>query len=281
MLVVVPPSLERAKGACELILSGRTGTTRLAHLYQHDPYRILFPRVDPGELTTAVVTNTAGGMVGGDRLRIDVGIEDGGRAIVFGQSAEKVYRSLGPATELDVALTVGSGGWLEYLPQETILFEGSRLRRQTTLDIAGDGRALAGEILVFGRVARGETLTRGLVHDAWSVRRDGRLVWADVLRLADDEIAPCLAAPAGFAGARASALAVYVGPDAAERLDEARVLAAGKDVRSGATLCGPILVVRWMGAEPLAVRRAFGDFWQGMRAAAAALPARLPRLWHV
>jgi urease accessory protein len=280
VLVVVPPSLERAYGACELILSGRTGTTRLAHLYQHDPYRILFPRVDPGELTTAVVTNTAGGMVGGDRLRVDIRIEDGGRAIVVGQSAEKVYRSLGPATELDVTLAV-EGGWLEYLPQETILFEGSRLRRQTRLDVAGGGRALAGEILVFGRVARGETLTYGLVRDAWTVRRDGRLVWADALQMESDDIARCLGAPAGFSGARASAMAVYVGPDATERLDEARALAAGKDVRSGATLCGPVLVVRWMGADPLAVRRAFGDFWQGMRAAAAQLPARLPRLWHV
>jgi urease accessory protein len=136
-------------------------------------------------------------------------------------------------------------------------------------------------MLVFGRVARGETVTYGLIRDAWTVRCGGRLVWADALHMDGDDIVYGLDAAAGFAGARAYATAIYAGPDAADHLELAREAAVREGVRSGATLCGSVLVARWFGAEPADVRSAFGDFWMRFRAAAGGLPARLPRLWHV
>jgi urease accessory protein len=136
-------------------------------------------------------------------------------------------------------------------------------------------------MLVLGRVARGERLTAGLVRDAGTVRRDGRLVWADALHMDTDDISYCLAAQAGFAGARACATAIYVGPDAAALLDLARAAVQADGVRAGATLCGGVLIARWLGADPADVRRAFGAYWMQLRAAAGGLPARLPRLWFV
>lgn len=288
MLVAVSPSLERAQGACELVLSGRTGTTRPAHLYQHDPCRILFPRVDPGELTTAIVANTAGGLAGGDRLRVDIALEDGARAVATGQSAEKVYRSLGPTTQLTVRLAVADDGWLEYLPQETILFDGARFERTTEIAVDRGARLLAGDIVVHGRTARGERFDHGLLHDRWAVRVDGRLVWADALRLADD-IPAVRNHPAGFGGAIAHATLLYVAPDAAERLAFLRALIeesgirGGEEsgIRGGATCIGPVLIARLLAGETAPLRRAVARLWSALRAEVAGLPAVVPRVWQV
>jgi urease accessory protein len=279
-LTLAPP-LSGVHGVARLSYAFAGGVSRLSTLEQRSPLRVLFPSPAAGDPPVAALVTTSGGLVGGDRLDVDIAVGAGARLLVVGQAAEKVYRSLGSDCAVEIALDAAAGGWLEWLPQETILFEGARLRRNTTIDIAGDGRALAGEMLVFGRVARGERLTYGLVRDAWTVRRDGRMVWADALHMDTDDISYCLVAQAGFAGARACATAIYVGPDAAALLDLARAAVQADGVRAGATLCGGVLIARWLGADPADVRRAFGAYWMQLRAAAGGLPARLPRLWHV
>jgi len=268
-------------GAATVTFACTDGVSRLAGLYQRDPLRVLFPAVPEGELPTAVMVTTSGGLVGGDRLDVSVTVGDGARAMAFGQAAEKIYRSAGPTSRIDVELSVAGGGWLEWLPQETILFEGARLQRRTRLEVAPGGRALAGEILVFGRIAGGERLSRGLVRDAWEVRRGGRLQWADALHLEDD-MAGVFADPACFDGAVAYGTIVYADDAPARRLDLARSLlgdAAG--TRAAATVVNGVLVARWLGRDAEALRRAYGDFWAAFRAAVAGLPGTLPRLWHM
>lgn len=279
-LALAPP-LSGVCGVARIGYAATDGVSRLAVLEQQSPLRVLFPRPAAGDPPVAALVTTSGGLVGGDRLDVAVSVGTGAALLAVAQAAEKVYRSLGSDCAVEIALDVADGAWLEWLPQETILFDGARLRRNTALDVAGNGRALAGEMLVFGRVARGEAMTYGLVRDGWTVRRDGRLVWADALHMAADEIPYSLNAAAGFAGARAYATAIYVGPDAADHRGLAREAAASSGVRSGATLCGPVLIARWLGREPADVRRAFGVYWMRLRAAAGGLAPRLPRLWHV
>ena len=275
--------LARAQGAAEIVFSGGSGVTRLAHLFQSTPCRVAFPRPAPGDLPLAVVLTTTGGLTGGDRVRLSMAVKAGAAAMVTTQAAEKIYRSLDADTDIAVQVAVEDHCWLEWLPQETILFDGARLRRRTRIDVAGQGRVLAGEMLVLGRTAHGERFTRGLAHDAWRVYREGRLVWADALRL-DNDIARVIAGSAGFDGARALATIVYVGADAAERLDAARdlqdtLLRDDALLRGGATCMGDLLVARFLGADAFMVRRAFGRFWKEFRALAAELPQNLPRLW--
>lgn len=266
----------------ELRFEFRHGASRLAHLHQKAPLRVLFPDAPDGEIPTAALVNTGGGLVGGDHLSVRAEAGPWARGLVVAQAAEKAYRSAGPDCVLDVALRAETGAWLEWLPQETIIFQGARLRRTTRVEVAPGARLLAGEILTFGRRARGESLTEGLVRDAWEVRRDGRLIWADALYL-DGDLAEVLGHAACFAGATACATALYVTDDAGERLDLARSLleADGDVVRAAATVANGVLVVRWLAVDTAPLRASFAAFWTRFRAEAGDLPARLPRLWYV
>ncbi len=257
----------------------RAGGTNLGRLLQRGPLRVFRWNALPGDLPSAVLLNTSGGVVGGDRLAVQVRLEPGTAALITSQAAEKVYRSSGAAATVDVRLDLAEGAWLEWLPQETILFDRAKLRRRLRVEIAAAARLLAADMLVFGRRARGERFRTGLLHDRWEVQADGRLVWADALRLTGDPGA-LLEAPFGFAGAGALATCMYFGPDAEDRLELARELSERPHVRSGATCIGPVLIVRWLADDPAAVRRALQEFCARFRHAVAGLPERVPAVWQ-
>jgi urease accessory protein len=206
-------------------------------------------------------------------------VTTGASATIATQAAEKLYRSLGPDTRIDVTLAVEADAYLEYLPQETILFNGARLARRTHADVAPGGRLLSCEMLVFGRAAHNERLTAGSVYDGWQLRRDHKLVWADALALEAD-IGARLESPCTFAGAEAMATAVYAGDDAAALLPFARKLAESGNSRGGATLVRGVVLARFLGAPAVAVRTDLSRYLRGLRAALG-WPARLPRVWSV
>jgi len=280
---LVPPVDGRA-----LLKVAREGTRdRLADLYMRDPLRVLFPNTPAGEPLSAVLATTSGGLVGGDRLEIEVRVGAGAQLQLVGQAAEKIYRSAGVDTRVELKLEAGPGALLELMPQGTILYDGARLDRRVGVDAAADAQVLTGEIVAFGRRAMGERFARGLLRDRWFVRRAGRLVWADALVLEGD-VAVALASPAGFAGAAACGTAILLAraPEAALELargllEQAPREAGPQTVRSGASLVEGVLVARFLSADAAALRRAFGRFWQGLRAGACGLPERLPTIWNV
>ena len=274
---------ENAAGCAWLKLKAASGITRLADLFHAQPLRVLFPYVEKGDIFQAAITCVAGGLVAGDRHDIRLTLEPGARAMVMGQAAEKIYRSNGPDCHIDIELRVAAGAWLEWLPQETILFDRSRLRRRNSVHLAADARLLAGDILVFGRRAHDETLRQGLVHDAWEIRQGERLAWKDVLHMEGD-LAATLTHPACFDSAQASATLIFAAPDAAAHLETARQIAAACEsasLRIGATSFNNLLLVRFIGRNALELREAFAKSWCGLRQAAAGLPPVMPRLWSV
>lgn len=275
---------ENAAGCVRLRLAAVSGVTRLADLFHAQPLRVLFPLAEPGDIFQAAITCVAGGLVAGDRHDIRVTLEGGARAMVMGQAAEKIYRSNGPDCHIGVDLHVGSDAWLEWLPQETILFDRARLRRHNAARIHAGGRLLAGDILVFGRRAHHERLRHGLVHDAWEIRDgDGRLAWKDVLHM-EGELAPTLAHPACFDGAEASASLIFAAPGAATFLETARQIGGSCEsagLRIGVTCLNSLLLARLIGRNALELREAFARLWCGLRRAAAGLPPAMPRLWSV
>jgi len=269
------------RGEARLRVAVRDGATRLAELHQRDPLSLRLPAPARGDIFEACVITTSGGIVGGDRLALEVAADAGSRLRAYPQAAEKIYRSLGPESRIDLRLSAGRGAWLEWLPQETILFEGARLRRESRLDLAAGARVMAGEMLVFGRRASGESLTRGSVHDGWRVYEEGRLRWADAFHLSGD-LAAALASPACLGGCGAAASFIYAAPDAPARLEALRRLLPPDeaDARQALSAVNGLIVGRFLG-EARALRRAYGGFWAAARAVLAELPPQLPRLWHL
>jgi len=273
------------EGIAEIGFSQRDGLTRLDHLYQRDPLRVLFPAPAAGDSSLAVMVTTSGGLVAGDRLAIAVRLAPGAVAHVTASAAEKIYRSTGPTTAIGQVLTIGDDATLEFLPPETILFDGARLRRKTVIDLAPGSIFLGGDIVVFGRRARGERFARGFLHEVWELRCNGELVWGDALHLEDD-VGRIIDDPACFDGAAGFATMILWPPegDARSFLDAARSVQAGAataELRAGATVIAGLVIARWLAQDAASLRGAYADLACHFRAAALGLPPRLPRLWHV
>jgi urease accessory protein len=268
--------LQRGDGAVELVFSRRGAATGVARLYHRAPCRVQFPHAPAHEPTLAILLNTAGGLTGGDRISVTVSAEAAASATVSTAAAEKLYRSLGPDCVVAVDLAVGDGAWLEWLPQETILFDGARLRRSLSVRVAATGRLLAAEMLVFGRVARGERWTNGTLRDKWRIERARKLAWYDSIFLGGDAIAH----PAGIGAADALATAAYIGADASRHLPLARDLTDDLPCRAGATLVNAILVARFLGSA-VAVRNSLAQYVGGLRHGAGGLPTQPPRVWKI
>ncbi len=267
-----PPPLQRARGRAEVAVSLRGGRIRLDRLFQQGCAKAILPRTH-GPVPEAVLINTAGGVTGGDRIDWALAAGPGAALTATTQAAERVYRSLGGAARIETRLALGPGAALDWLPQETILFEAGRLERRLEVEMAGDARLTALETLVLGRAAMGETVTSGAISDQWRIRRDGRLVHAEALHAAGD-LARATAGPATLRGARALATLVHVAPGAETRLDAARALLADLDGVTAAASAKPgILILRFLAPSAQPLRAALIRFLMAFRA------APLPRVW--
>src|SRR5580704_4418148 len=119
----------RAVGQIALTVDAAHGVSRRQRVHEAGSLRVRFPNAERPDTLEAVIVNTAGGMTGGDRFGIDVAVGSGAGLTVTTAAAEKIYRSLGPETEIAVRLDVASDARLAWLPQETIVFDQVRLRR--------------------------------------------------------------------------------------------------------------------------------------------------------
>ena len=131
------------RGSASLSVAGTAGRSYLDTRYFSDPFRIFTPRTAPGEPLSLVSSTLSGGLVGGDQLRFSLAVQAGAAAQMVGQAAEKVYGSNGALTEQDFELCLAEGGWLEWVPQETILFDQARLERRFSIQTAAQSRARA------------------------------------------------------------------------------------------------------------------------------------------
>jgi urease accessory protein len=176
----------RADGHISLAIAAtRSGSSR-THLRESGSLRLRFPHSQTSAALEAVIVNSAGGMTGGDRFDLEIAVGAGAQLMVTTAAAEKIYRSLGPASEIAVRLKVGRNGALAWLPQTTIGFNGMQLRRTIDVRLAGNARLLLAEAIVFGRSAMGESVSTGHLFDRRSIRVDDRLVFAETTGLDGD-----------------------------------------------------------------------------------------------
>lgn len=264
-----PPRMQRAVGEGRFRIR-RDEASRLDTLFQQGSAKVRFP-VSPDDAKEAVLINTAGGMTGGDRLSWEVELAAGAHCRVVTQACEKIYRSLGEAARVEVKLKIADEARLEWLPQETILFEGSHLRRDFDIRIEPGGRLLAVEAVVLGREAMGETDIRARLSDRWRVKWGKRLIFADNLRL--DDPASIAGRPALLHDAKAFASVLLVAADAEARLDAVRS-ALGR--AGGASAFEGKLFCRILADDGLSLRRTLVPVLAALREGKPP-----PRLWMV
>lgn len=260
------PVLQRARGIVRVAAKRRGAATVLDRLYQSGSAKA---RVPKGSGFEVVLLNTAGGVTGGDVFENAVDAATGTTVTVTTQTAERIYRSTGADGRVTNTLTIGDGARLDWLPQETILFDRARLRRTLNVEMAQNATLLAVEPLVLGRAAMGEVVSQGFLGDQWRVRRGGRLVYADALRLGGD-IAALTAGPATLNGAIACASLLWVSPDAEDRIDPVRST-LGED--GAASAWNGFLAARIVARDGTALRRAL------IRAVSCLRAGPLPRVW--
>jgi urease accessory protein len=257
----------------EVAVKAAEGRSRLARLRHQGSAKGLLPRV-PGH-PQAVIVNTAGGVTGGDRFDWVAEAGAGARLAVTTQAAERVYRAQpGEVASVTARLSAGPGAALSWLPQETILYDRGAVERRLAVDLAADARVLLVEPLVLGRLAMGERVERAHFVDRWTVRRAGRLIFADALRLSGP-VAEIAARPAVFGPHRAAASLLLAAPDAEDRLEAARAaLPFDEDAEAGASAWDGMLAARVLARDGARLRAT-------LLALLAALGEPVPAVWRL
>lgn len=257
------PELQRSRGHGRIVV----GPRGLSGLRQEGAARIGLPR--GAGSTQAVLLNTSGGMTSGDRMLWEAEARAGASLTLTTQACERIYRCDDDVAETSVRLTVGAGARLAWLPQETLLFDGARYRRRIEAEIAPDAEFLLVEPLLFGRLAMGEIVRRAELRDDWRLSRGGRLIHAEALRLATDDLPSDLARAAG--GSAALATAVFISARSEGMLANVRRIIGQS---GGASVVRDRLVCRLMAADGYELRKRLVPL-------VALLAGDVPRLWRL
>lgn len=272
MTIQTPLSqMQRSRGDAFASFSLSGGRVRLGDLRQAGSAKAILPHV--GAVPEVVFLNTSGGLTGGDRLSYGVDLGAGCRVVATTQTAERAYFSNQGAARVDVALRVGAGGWIDWLPQETILFDASHLDRRTRIDLGAGAGCLALEAVVLGRAAMGETVARLAFADRREIWAGDRPVHIEPLSLDD---AALRAGAVTVGAARAFASVVMVCPDAGDALDPLRAVLDTDGVVAAASAYDGRLTLRMMAGDGWPLRRQIARALHVLRRGAA-----LPRVWQI
>jgi urease accessory protein len=267
-----PVAHQRAVGELRVALRVRDGRTVLDGLRQAGCLKARFPRPECDGWSSVVTLNTSGGIAGGDALASSFALQPGARATIASQAAERFYRALPGSVPSSVHthIEVARGGAAEWLPQETILFDRCAMDRRLDVELAEDACFLGTEALVFGRAAMGETVQHAWLRDAIRIRRGGRLLLSDAVRM-DGEVASVLQRAAIAAGARALATIWCVAPRAEAQLDAVRAVLPDQ---AAASAWNGMMVVRLLASGAALLRLAVSAVLHVLRDGRP-----LPRVW--
>ncbi len=271
--------MQRANGVARLQVGVRPDATGPAktvveRLYQAGSAKIRFSAAQADTGLTAVLINTAGGLTGGDQFEWGVDLNGGANCTVLTQACERVYRSDGGSADVSIGLAVGRGARLDWLPQETILFDGADLNRTFDIRLADGARLLAVEAVLLGRSAMGEHTPFVHLRDRWRVWKAEDMIFADDVRL--DQTMWTGAALLNGSGAYASVL--YVGDDYDDRAAIVRGLidTPQDEVQVGASAFEGKLFCRMLARDGLGLRRVLIPLLEALRDGEP-----LPRLWTI
>ena len=271
------------QAALSLAFERRGGRSVLAGNTHRGPLRVqkaLYP--EGNGVCQAIVLHPPSGIAGGDQLHISASVAQGAHAQLTTPGAGKWYRSGGAEASQRVDLVLGEGATLEWLPQETIAFDGARARMATHVLLAADSRFIGWDILCLGRAAAGERFANGRFDLFYRVDRGSKPIWLERGGFAGND--PILASPAGWAGHTVCGTLLCTFPElpqqAATLLESLRSIAPNDGAGHAITALPDLLVARYLGDSSEAARLWFAALWAVLRPACCGRPAILPRIWN-
>ena len=251
--------------------------TTLSRKVHDGPLVVQKPLYPEGrEVCHAIVVHPPGGIAGGDELSLQVKSGTGASTLLTTPGAAKWYRSAGPWAKQSVAFDVQ--GALEWLPQETIVFDGALAESAYDVNLGAEAGFIGWDVVCLGRTGSGERFARGSFRNSIRIRREGRLLWLERGRI--DGGGRLLDSPAGLAGSPVFgtlfASFMQIDKKIVEQLREQKpTLGAG-----AVTLLPGILLARYMGGSSEAARRYFTALWRILRPALLGRDAIEPRIWQ-
>jgi len=271
------------QGSLQLRFSRDNGKTQQIHAQVQAPLKVQRPFYPEGvAVCHSVLLHTAGGIVGGDRLDQTIHLEPNAQALLTTAAATKVYRSNGQQARQTIEIQVDAGACLEWLPQETIVFNSAIYRQDLRVELAPGANWLGWEMTRFGRSARGEKFLQGEWRSHTEVWQQGHPLWIDRQWLPGGE--ETFNSPHGLAGQPVVATLAWVGQAVSpELVQKARMLWSAKERQgeAGVTQLLSGLLCRYRGSSTVEVRNWFTDVWQLLRLSLLGRPITKPRVWQI
>lgn len=271
------------KAALHLGFQKRNAATVLAHCRHEGPLRVqkaLYP--EGSDLCQVIVLHPPSGIVGGDVLQITVEAGEHSLVQMTTPGAGKLYGSAGPFATQSVNLSVGAGAILEWMPQETIVFDAARANLHTHVKLTDDSTFFGWDIYCLGRSASGEKFKQGAVNVSYRLERDSKTLWIERGRFLGDD--PLLDSAIGLDGQTVcgTLMLSYNGIDARAKdlLALCRETTPRDDSFYGVTFLPGLLLFRYLGQSSEAVRSWFQTLWMLLRPEYLERPAVPPRIWN-
>lgn len=242
----------KSHGCLDLELVALRGATTIARDHQSGCLRSRQLNRRGDEPLTVATINTAGGLTGGDHLHQSIRWREASSARITTPAAEKIYRANSGVAKIETTLRVDEHAWAEFLPQETILFDGAKLDRSMTIDLGESASFLYCDAVIYGRHAHCETVNSGALTDTIRLRRAGRLVLFDRTTVTD--FSRWRAEISTLGGFRASGTVLFAASDCEKRLAEAQAASGHMRGLVGASLLRGILHIRLLAASDADLR---------------------------
>jgi urease accessory protein len=268
------------RGYLALNFQSRAGKTLLAQREQSGPLTLQKPFYPEGdEVCHCVVLHPPGGIVAGDELALSFTAQAASRALITTPGATKWYRSDdGAHATQRIEIDVAPGASVEWLPQETIFYNGARATSDIRWRLHGDALAFGWEVACLGRPAADERFASGALRLNVSIEHKGHALWVERARLHGDD--PLMASPIGLRGHSVFATAYLAGRECGEQLLEGlRAVSAPQGAQVGLSALPGLLLARYLGDSAEQARGYFAALWECLRPAAVGRAACAPRIW--
>lgn len=284
--------MQTASNHC--LQEGWAASLRLRFAADHDKATILVERQHKGPLVVqkslypegravchVILLHPPGGVAGGDSLAVEVGGEIKSHALLTTPGAGKWYKGGGRSASQTLNFRVERNAVLEWLPQETILFDGAEVRWQTRVTLAAGACYMGWEIVCFGRTASGEKFNRGGLRQSTEIFSEGKRIWGEYAVVEGGDA--FLSSLPGLANRTVSGtflLAGYLLSDAL--LGELRAINTPDDSAAiaGITRVGSMVAIRYLGNSSEMAKKYFVSVWSVLRPAVTGRNASAPRIWN-